>query len=384
MKNLYNLLILPPLFVLLALISFPVIAAYKAHVSTQDSMLFVDEYPQAKGTKLDNCFLCHTGGEVKDRYLNDCDYCHAVYGYRAPHPPGSLEKTLNAYGAAYLEAGRNAEAFRIIAGIDSDGDGFSNEEEIKDGSLPGDKNDNPATQEAPAVIYNRTKLNRLPRTNQFMAFDTAKFGDYYAVYSGVKVWDLLLDAGVLETATDITIYSISGYSRNFPINEIKQGFDQGKFFSRYPWIKHPAEVPFKDGRPIPGKQFFIVAFERDGFPLLEGKMKADDKGHYHMYGEGPYRFISPSLQPIVPDRSQWSIDRDEPPYPFNPDRPVPKNADYCIKSIVAIQVNTADNKSFRYNWSEKQLQMAANGELVVYGAIRPRELGRNRFSWVQN
>ncbi|MEZ4600987.1 MAG: GEGP motif-containing diheme protein [Syntrophotaleaceae bacterium] len=373
MKKLFTPSLLPPILVLLALLTFPVLAAYKAHLNILDSMLFVDAYPQARDTKTDNCFLCHTGGVIEGRYLNDCDYCHTVYGYKAPHPQGSLAKTLNAYGAAYLKAGRNVEAFITVGAQDSDGDGFSNAEEIKGGYLPGDKNDSPATQEAPAVIYDRTRLSRLPRTSQLMAFDTAKFGDYYAVYSGVKVLDLLLDAGILDSATDITVYSISGYSRNFAIKDLQEGFAQGVFFSRYPWIKHPAEVPLRDGQQIPGKQFFLVAFERDGYPLLEGRMKSDAKGHFHMHGEGPYRFISPYLQPIVPDRSQWSIDRDEPPYPFNPGRPVAKNADYCVKSIVAIQVNTEDNKSYRYNWAEQQFQMAAKGELVVYGAIRPPE-----------
>lgn len=373
MKKPINARLLPPVLVLLALVSFPVLAAYKAHLNISDSILFLQGYPQAKDTKVDNCFLCHTGGVVEERYLNDCDYCHAVYGYKPPHPEGSIGKTLNAFGAAYLKAGRNLEALERIADQDSDGDGFDNEKEILSGYLPGEENDCPATPEAPAVIYDRTRLNRLPRTSQFMLFDTAKFGDYYAAYSGVKVWDLLLDAGILDTATDITVYSISGYSRNYSIEEVKQGFAQGIFFSRYPWIKFPAEVPLQDGQQIPGKQYFLVAFERDGYPLPIGRMKADDKGHYHMQGEGPYRFISPSLQPIVPDRSQWSIDRDEPPYPFNPGRPVTKNAEYCVKSIVAIQVNTEDNKFYRYNWSERQFQMAADAELVVYGAIGKSE-----------
>jgi hypothetical protein len=372
MKKIFYSPIFPPVLILLVLLSFPVMAAYKAHRNGVDSALFVQAYPQAKDGKLDNCFLCHTGGDVDGRYLNECDHCHTVYGYKAPHPEGGLKKTLNPFGLAYLEAGRSVGAFAAIAGMDSDGDGFSNEEEIKTGHNPGDKNDSPTVQAAPAVVYNREMLGRLPRTTQYMVFDTAKFGDYYALYTGVKIWDLLMDAGILGTATDITVYSVSGYSRNYALKDLKKEYSQGVFYSHYPWMKYPALTPYRDGAQIPGKLSYLLAYERDGYPLLEGKMKDEGNGRFHMYGEGPYRFIAPLLQPIVPDRSAWGIDRDDPPYPFNPGRPVGKNADYCVKSIVAIQVNTADNKSFQYNWSEKQFDMVAAGELVVYGAIRPR------------
>lgn len=372
MKKLFYSPIFPSILILLVLLSFPVMAAYKAHRNGVDSIIFLKAYPQAKDTKLDNCFLCHTGGDVEGRYLNDCDHCHAVYGYKDPHPEGSLKKTLNSFGLAYLEAGRSTEAFAAISGLDADGDGFSNEQEILAGYLPGDKNDSPEVKTATAVVYNKDKMYRLPRTSQFMVLDTSKFGDYYAVYTGVKIWDLLVDAGILDTATDITVYSSSGYSRNYAIKEIKEGYSQGIFTARYPWIKHPAEVDYQDGQQVSGQVFYLLAFERDGYPLQEGKMKADSNGRYHMYGEGPYRFIAPLLKPIVPDRSAWTIDRDDPPYPFNPNRPVGRNADYCIKSIVAIQVNTADNKSFQYNWTERQFELVENGELIVYGAIQPR------------
>lgn len=370
MKKLFYSPIFLLVFVLSVLLIFPVMAAYKAHRNGVDSAIFLQAYPQAKDGKLDNCFLCHTGGETEEKYLNECDYCHTVYGYKAPHPEGSLGKTLNSFGLAYLNAGRSATAFSVIAGLDADGDGFSNEEEIISGHLPGEKFDSPTVHTAPAIIYNRDKLGRLPRTSQFMVQDTAKFGDYYARYTGVKIWDLLMDAGILETATDITVYSVSGYSRNYSIFEIRQEYSQGVFQSNYPWIKCPTPAPYREGQQIPNKIFYLLAFERDGYPLLEGKMKADSNGNYHMYGEGPYRFIAPSLQPIVPDRSAWSLDRDDPPYPFNPGRPVPKNGDYCIKSIVAIQVNTAENKYYQFNWSDRQYQMVEAGELVVYGAIR--------------
>lgn len=369
MRHIYRSPLFAPVLILLILLSFPVMAAYKAHKNEADTTNFLQAYPHAKDTRLDNCYLCHTGGDMAGKYLDACDYCHMVYGYKAPHPEGSSRKTLNAFGLAYLDAGRNAGAITSIAGLDSDGDGFSNEQEIKAGCLPGDANDSPVTKEAQAVVYTRDKLARLPRTSQFMALDTAKHGDYFATYTGVKIWDLLRDAGILETATDITVYSADGYSRNYSLEEIRKSYTPGVFFSRYPWISYPVGEQYRDGQRIPGKLYYLLAYERDGYPLLEGEIQASGDGRkVHMSGEGPYRFIAPSSQPIVPDRSQWSIDRDDSPYPFNPS--VLKNADYCIKSTVAIQVNTATAKSYQFNWSEKVWQMIDAGEIVVYGAIR--------------
>lgn len=361
---------------MLLLLCFPALAAYKAHHNDRDTAVFLQAYPQAKDGKLDNCYLCHTAGQKEGKYLDACDYCHAVFGYKAPHPEGSLEKTLNAFGLAYLAAGRNIEALTRIASLDCDGDGFSNEQEIAAGTLPGDDNDSPTVKEAAAVIYTRDKLARLPRHSQFMALDTAKAGDYFATYAGVRIWDLLQDAGIMETATDITVFSADGYSRNFSLEEIKETYVPGIFLARYPWIKFPEHVEYRDGQQITGKLWYMLAYERDGYPLLEGRMKTgggDGGGKYHMSGEGPYRFIAPSSRPIVPDRSQWSIDRDDPSYPFNPERPVLKNADYCIKTTVAIQVNTAQHKSYRFNWSENAWRLVEEGELIIYGAICPRE-----------
>ncbi len=54
---------------------------------------------------------------------------------------------MNAYGADWVGAGNNAKA---IADKDSDGDGFTNGEEIKDGTYPGDPSSN---REATSPIW---------------------------------------------------------------------------------------------------------------------------------------------------------------------------------------------------------------------------------------
>lgn len=130
------------------------------------------------------------------------------------------------------------------------------------------------------------------------------------------------------------------------------------------------EVDYKHGEQISGKLKFLLAYERDGYPLLESKIVAKE-GKSELEGEGPYRFISPLTSPVVPDRSQWSIDREDAPYPYNPNRRVTRNGDYCIKAVVAIRVNTETNKSFQYDWSGRAWEMVEKGELLVYGAIKP-------------
>jgi len=62
--------------------------------------------------------------------LNSCDLCHT-----------SSVPSLNPYGQAYKSAGRNTAAFGTIESLDSDGDGFTNIQEINALTFPG----NPAS-----------------------------------------------------------------------------------------------------------------------------------------------------------------------------------------------------------------------------------------------
>lgn len=353
--------------VLFFLTALPAFAAYKAHNNDSDTNCFLTVYPEAKGTKLDNCYLCHTGGTVGKKYLDSCDYCHSVYGFRPPH--GDAAKTMNSFGLAYRQAGRNLEAVKAIAALDSDGDGFTNEQEIAAVRLPGDKNDNPSLLEAPAKIYTRAEIRKLPKVKEFVTVDTAKAGDFYGDYGGVTIWELLQDAGVSEEAVDITVFAADGYSRNFPISDLKKDYEQGKFFTCYPWLSYPLGRGLQNGEQLPGRLHYLLAYEREGFPLEESKIMVGADGRSSLKGEGPYRFVAPLTEPVVPDRSQWAIDRDDPPYPYNPNRPITRNADYCIKAIVAIRVNTADNKSAQFDWNGRAWEMIQNGELAVYGAI---------------
>lgn len=350
---------------LLLVLSIPVIGAYKSHNNDQDSNAFLAAYPEAKGTKLDNCYLCHTGGKVSGKTKDSCDYCHSVFGFKTPH--GSITDTLNQFGKDYLANGKNQAAFTVMAQIDSDGDSYSNDAEIRAGLLPGDAKDNPAAAEAPHKLYNRADLRNLNSVKQFMALDTNKSGDYYTEYKGVDIWTLLQDAGVADDAATITVYAIDGFSKNFNISDLKLVYEQGKFFTKYPWISYPLNSGYVEGQTLPGELHYLLAYENDGRPLVDGKINMDTG---KLDGEGPYRFVTPLSKPVTPDRSAWSIDRADPPFPYNYNRPTIRNADYCIKSVVAIQVNTATNNSYSYDYYGKAWEMIEKGQLVVYGALK--------------
>ena len=74
--------------------------------------------------------------DTGDTKLDSCDTCHGVQDI------GSI----NPYGEAYGEYGENLAS---IEAFDSDGDGFTNLDEINALTFPGDANDYPMTDSEP-------------------------------------------------------------------------------------------------------------------------------------------------------------------------------------------------------------------------------------------
>jgi hypothetical protein len=69
-------------------------------------------------------------------YIPSCHACHQEGG----------GTPLNEYGQAFKGEGKNSAAFELIAAIDSDKDGFTNELEATKKSNPGDTNSTPSSQ----------------------------------------------------------------------------------------------------------------------------------------------------------------------------------------------------------------------------------------------
>jgi len=76
-----------------------------------------------EGTRLDNCITCHLSSN-------------------GPNP----------YGIDFYQKGYNSDAFDAIEPLDSDGDGFSNIDEINARSLPGDSEDVPSSGDSGCFI----------------------------------------------------------------------------------------------------------------------------------------------------------------------------------------------------------------------------------------
>ena len=86
-----------------------------ASAASSDYALMLGTYPNLSGSRIDSCSLCHTSAPL-----------------------------LNAYGAAYKALGRgNANSFHMIEALDSDGDGFTNIQEINALTFPGNAADFP-------------------------------------------------------------------------------------------------------------------------------------------------------------------------------------------------------------------------------------------------
>ena len=88
----------------------PQVMARQSYLST-----FETTYPAAAGSRIDACNLCHNSPEGGD--------------------------ARNSYGLSYA-SGHN---FAAIENTDSDGDGWTNLQEIKSLTFPGDTNDHPTT-----------------------------------------------------------------------------------------------------------------------------------------------------------------------------------------------------------------------------------------------
>ncbi len=93
------------------------ILAFAPTVHAESAYLddFIAAYPAANGTRIDQCIICHTVNGSSSR---------------------------NTYGAAWRSNGHN---FANVANLDSDGDGFTNIQEINALTFPGNANDKPAS-----------------------------------------------------------------------------------------------------------------------------------------------------------------------------------------------------------------------------------------------
>jgi hypothetical protein len=118
-----------------------------------------------------------------------------------------------------------------------------------------------------------------------------------------------------------------------------------------------------DGGSIPGAPWVILAYARDGAPLVPTRL---DVKAGKIEGEGPLRLVVPQRRPGPPDRgSKRSPTRCGDGHDFDPQRD--HNAGEMVRGVVGIRVNPlpAGYEDFDYHnggWS-----FVDAGRVFVYG-----------------
>ena len=363
--------------------------SYQGHESDLDTNNFVNVYPAALGTRLDDCQTCHKGatftyddgGEIQETFKNACDFCHLIIhpstDYLEPMPT-TYEETLNPYGLDYLNAGRTRAALRSIAGEDSDGDGFSSRDEIADIKYPGDPDSKPGQQTAPMKVLTMAELQALPSHTEFLLCNTSKQeNDNYAAYKGVTIRDLLQAAGVDPASPEIqgvTVIAPDGFMKDFDAGDITGPFPAGLWYpgldtatlgAECGFVQYPDVVPdgLTDGGEIPGEQWLLLAYERDGLPMEPSSL---DITSGKINGEGPLRVVVPQTEPGSPDRGA-TYSPTTCGDGFDYDDTKDHNAGDMVRGVVAIRINPLPAGTEDFDYQNGGWAFIDEESVLVYG-----------------
>ena len=362
--------------------------SYRGHASDRDVVNFVSVYRHTIGSRLDDCQTCHRGGTFTDvrsgRTItkNPCDYCHLTQhpasGFAEPMP-ADFRATLNAYGLAYLGAGRSQRALRAIARLDSDGDGAANGAEIAALRYPGDPASRPGQASVPMRTFTMAQLRALPARTDFLLVNASRQAtDFYASYRGVRLRDLLLAAGVDPDApgfTGVTVIAPDGYLKDIGAREINTAFPPAPFFGGLDsatlgpdcgYVTYPRPLPagVSAGAPIPGEPWLLLGYERDGGPL---DVVSLDPATGRIRGEGPFRVVVPQSAPSAPDRGSSAAAvacRAGRAYDATADH----NADPMVRGVIAIRVNPLPAGVEDFDYRNGGWAYVADASVIVYGA----------------
>jgi hypothetical protein len=279
----------------------------------------------------------------------------------------------------YKGAGRSSRAFQSIESLDSDGDSYTNGEELQAFRYPGDPDSKPGQLTSPVYTFTWNDMMALTHHSQFLLLNSHKQEfDTYATYVGIKVKDLLAAAGAdLLSATSVTFIAPDGYAKDFSLEEINNPYPPGLYFANLDpgsfsdpdqgFVTYPPadQMPegLVDGGEIPGEQWLILAFQRDGNDLDEGYL---DPSSGKLNGEGPYRSVVPQSTPGAPDRgSKYSPSGYSDGYDYDENKD--HNAGLCVKALVAIRVNPMPQGYEEFDWKNGGWALVDKGQFIVYG-----------------
>jgi hypothetical protein len=357
-------------------------AAYKTHSET-DSDLFFKTYPQAIGTKLDGCDVCHVRIKAlppgqksgKNVILSNCDSCHFLTDHGR-----KKGNTLTPFGRDYLLNGRNAAAFAAIAGIDSDSDGVSNLVELKAFTNPGDPQSAPDKKPAPYVIASYDELVkkgiRAQEQTIFVNVTKSKDGDSYSTLRGFKLIEVLEAAGMAKGATSVDVISVDGYSATFSIEQLRQSYVQaapvfglGKdALGECGWVRYEA-ANLKEGIPLPPANI-LLTFEENSRKYEPARINEQQR----LVGNGPFRIVAPQMKnPGLPDISSKATEacNQKVPEKYRFNRNYEKNSDYCVKAVVAIRVNPLPKGVMDIDWPQYAKKVIDEKSVVIFGNLKP-------------
>ena len=348
--------------------------SYQGHENNLDTDNLVGAYPSLVGTRLDDCQSCHLGRIEEGRLAGSaCDHCHDLL----LHGTGHLAvETLNGFGRDYLEAGRSRQALKGIAGMDSDGDGFSNGEELAAGRYPGSELSRPGQAVAPLITVALDELRSLPSRSQLMLVNTTQQQiDAYVTYRGVRVRDLLATRGIdLAGATGITVIAPDGYQRSLPIEYVDRPFPQPLFHGDLDavtlgeacgFVSYPLRLPegVVDGAPLPGEPWLLLGYERDGVALDPSALNAAEGT---LRGEGPLRLVVPQADPGRPDRgSRFSPTNCDDGLDFRED--ADHNAGSMVRGVIALRIDPMPEGVEEFDYMNGGWAYVDAGQLILYG-----------------
>jgi len=351
--------------------------AYKGHENDVDANNLVSIYPSIIGTRLDDCHTCHAGEMEEAKVVsNACDNCHSLMLHGEEVGSHTFKDTLNQFGLDYLNAGRNKEALKNIKDKDSDGDGFSNDEEMLAQRYPGSSLSKPGQDTAPLRTVSLDELKAMPSHEQFMLANTTKqqFDDY-VTYKGVKIKDMFAILGIdLTKTTGITVIAPDGYMKSIPIEQVDKVFPQPIFYSGLDvdtlgpdcgFVLYPEKMPegLSNGNPIDGEHWLMLAYERDGMSLESSYL---DTASGKIEGEGPLRIVVPQTQPGKPDRGlKYSPSGCDDGYDFNEN--ADHNAGDMVRGVIAIRIDPMPAGVEEFDYMNGGWAYIDANQLIIYG-----------------
>jgi hypothetical protein len=354
-------------------------SAYKGHANDGDVNAVLAAYPAAKGSANDACSTCHRSGDVSDlaqpgrmRSENHCDFCHVVFvAQKRP-----VADTLNAYGKAYLAAGRSEAAVKGTGDRDADGDGFSNDVEFAKGTNPGDRASNPSAAVAPSHTLTMADMRQAPVVEQAVLINVTKSraGDAYNDYRGTRLYDVLLAAGMSDRATAVDLISYDGYERTVTVDEMKRTWPQaapvmglGKAdLGPCGWVSYNARG-LKAGTPLADARI-MLAIEENGTPLDKARL---DPESGRIVGHGPFRLIVPQSPPAGPDQSlntePGCAEKVAPERRFH--ESYDHNGGKSSHAVLAIRVKPLPPGTRDPDWSSNRDELIAREQILVFGSV---------------